>query len=117
MQRISWKQIITLSSYGAQTYSHSFCGDPGKSVNVTSLNCRQVETVVDATSGPYSWWGNAGAFLVLMGIVAIPGFLGVAGAFYLLAGGNSEKASPSFLFEQSWKYPTQYFTVFLTRST
>ncbi len=87
--------LITLSSFGAEIVTHSYCAEP-KNVNVTSLNCKQIETVADASSnGPYVGWGIVGVFLILIGILAIPTFMGLALMFFVLSGRKPRKGKTS----------------------
>lgn len=84
--------IVTLSNFDAKTFSHSYCIDP-KNVTVTSPNCKVIETVEGdpPSQGQYVGWGNSGAFLILLGIVAVPTFITLAFVLYALSGTRPKK--------------------------
>lgn len=75
--------LVNLSTFGAQTASNSACVTP-TSVNVTSLNCTKIQTLVQPpTGGPYSAYGPFGSYLVLLGEIGLPTFLAVVLIIYL----------------------------------
>ena len=84
--------LVTLSSFGAQTVSSSHCIQPAN-VNVTSANCKMIETLQQAPSGGiYSDWGPRGAFLVILGVVGLPSFLALAALYYVQYGRKPKKS-------------------------
>jgi hypothetical protein len=84
--------LVSLSTFGAQTISSSHCIQPSN-VNVTSTNCKMIETIQQAPSGGiYSDWGPRGAFLVILGAVGLPSFLALAALYYIQYGRNPKKS-------------------------
>lgn len=75
--------LVNLSTFGAQTISNSTCIQPSN-VNVTSLNCTKIQTLIQAPGGgAYAFYGPIGASMVLIGEIGLPVFLATALILYL----------------------------------